>query len=118
MTRTRIAIAGAGYIGQAHMAVARASASVMLSAIVDPAPAAADIAAQAGVAGHLEITDQSVLAAQSGLFKSIHKPGVYMGNPARPIREEQRKLAALSRLPELRKEFGTLKKKLEEPIGE
>ena len=76
------------------------------------------IAAQAGVAGHLEITDESVLAAQSGLFKSIHKPGVYMGNPARPIREEQRKLAALSRLPELRKEFGALKKKLEEPIGE
>jgi UDP-3-O-[3-hydroxymyristoyl] glucosamine N-acyltransferase len=41
-----------------------------------------------------------------------------MGNPARPIREEQRKLAALSRLPELRKEFGALKKKLEEPRGE
>jgi UDP-3-O-[3-hydroxymyristoyl] glucosamine N-acyltransferase len=76
------------------------------------------IAAQAGVAGHLEVTDQSVLAAQSGLFKSIKKPGVYMGNPARPIREEQRKLAALSRLPELRKEFGALKKKLEEPRGE
>lgn len=76
------------------------------------------IAAQAGVAGHLEVTDQSVLAAQSGLFKSIKKPGVYMGNPARPIREEQRKLAALSRLPELSKEFGALKKKLEEPRGE
>jgi len=49
MTRTRIAIAGAGYIGQAHMAVARASASVMLSALVDPSPAAADVAVLAGV---------------------------------------------------------------------
>lgn len=76
------------------------------------------IAAQAGVAGHLEIADQSILAAQSGLFKSIREPGLYMGNPARPIREEQRKLAALSRLPKLREEFGALKKKLEESGGE
>ena len=76
------------------------------------------IAAQAGVAGHLEVADQSVLTAKSGLFKSISKPGVYMGMPARPMREEQKKLASLSRLPKLRKEFGALKKKLEEPCGE
>ena len=49
MKRTRIAIAGAGYIGQAHMAVARASARVMLSAVVDPSPAAAAVAAEAGI---------------------------------------------------------------------
>ena len=49
MTKTRIAIAGAGYIGKAHMAVARASASVMLSAVVDPSPAAVAVAAEAGV---------------------------------------------------------------------
>lgn len=73
------------------------------------------IAAQSGVAGHLDLSDQSVLAAQSGLLKSITKAGVYMGTPARPIREEQRKLASLSRLPKLRDEVGELKKKLEEP---
>jgi len=76
------------------------------------------IAAQAGVAGHLEVADQSILTAKSGLFKSISKPGAYMGTPARPIKEEQRKLAALSRLPRLRAEFGALKKKLEEASGE
>ncbi|WP_106855274.1 Gfo/Idh/MocA family protein [Caballeronia novacaledonica] len=48
-SRTRIAVAGAGYIGQAHMGVAQASATCTLSAIVDPAPAAAAIAEQAGV---------------------------------------------------------------------
>ncbi|MEY4748239.1 MAG: hypothetical protein RIQ60_453 [Pseudomonadota bacterium] len=47
--KTRIAVAGAGYIGQAHMAAAQASATVQLSAIVDPSPAAAAVAAQAGV---------------------------------------------------------------------
>ena len=49
MTRTRIAVAGAGYIGQAHIGVALNSATVELSAIVDPSPAAAEVAAKAGV---------------------------------------------------------------------
>jgi predicted dehydrogenase len=47
--KIRIAVAGAGYIGQAHMDAARNSASCTLSAIVDPAPAAVEIAAKAGV---------------------------------------------------------------------
>jgi predicted dehydrogenase len=50
MSRTRIAVAGAGLIGLAHIAIARASTTVVLSAVVDPAPAAADTAARAGVA--------------------------------------------------------------------
>ena len=50
MNPIRLAIAGAGYIGQAHLQVVRQSADCVLSAIVDPAPAAADIAAKAGVA--------------------------------------------------------------------
>ncbi len=49
MTKTRIAVAGAGYIGQAHMGVAQHSPSCTLSAIVDPSPAAMAVAAQAGV---------------------------------------------------------------------
>ena len=49
MDKIRIAVAGAGYIGQAHMDVARASPSCMLSAVVDPSPAAVALAAQAGV---------------------------------------------------------------------
>lgn len=49
MSRTRIAVAGAGYIGLAHMAVAQKSSTCTLSAIVDPAPAAAPAAARAGV---------------------------------------------------------------------
>jgi len=47
--RTRIAVAGAGYIGLAHVAVAQASPTCTLSAIVDPAPAAQAAAAKAGV---------------------------------------------------------------------
>jgi predicted dehydrogenase len=49
MTKTRIAVAGAGYIGQAHIGVAQRSSSCTLSAIVDPSAAAVALAAQAGV---------------------------------------------------------------------
>lgn len=49
MTKTRIAVAGAGLIGRTHMKVARASPTCTLSAVVDPAPAAAPLAREAGV---------------------------------------------------------------------
>ena len=49
MSKTRIAVAGAGYIGQAHMEVAQKSPTCALSAVVDPAPAAQATAAKAGV---------------------------------------------------------------------
>ncbi len=49
MARTRIAIAGAGYIGLAHLAAAQQSGTVELLALVDPAQSAIDIAAKAGV---------------------------------------------------------------------
>ncbi len=49
MSRTRIAVAGAGLIGKAHIAIACASSTVTLSAVVDPSPAAAQTAARAGV---------------------------------------------------------------------
>lgn len=72
------------------------------------------IAAQAGVAGHLELADQVVLAGQSGLLKSVKAAGVYLGNPARPIAQEQKRAASTARLPLLKKEVQELKKKLEE----
>src|SRR5207244_2730564 len=49
MSRSRIAVAGAGYIGQAHVGVTQKSTTCTLSAIVDPAPAAETIAAEASV---------------------------------------------------------------------
>jgi predicted dehydrogenase len=49
MSKTRIAVAGAGYIGQAHMGVVLNSTTCTLSAIVDPSPAAIEMAAKAGV---------------------------------------------------------------------
>ncbi len=49
MTKIRIAVAGAGSIGQAHMRVAQSSPALVLSAVVDPSPGAPAIAGRAGV---------------------------------------------------------------------
>lgn len=49
MTKIRIAVAGAGLIGQAHIKVLGSSPSCMLLAVVDPSPAAVEVAVKAGV---------------------------------------------------------------------
>ena len=45
----RIAVAGAGTIGQAHMAALQQTPGARLSAVVDPSPAAQALAAAAGL---------------------------------------------------------------------
>ena len=46
MKKTRIAVAGAGLIGRTHIALAAASPTVALVAVVDPSPSAEAVAAQ------------------------------------------------------------------------
>jgi predicted dehydrogenase len=72
MSKTRIAIAGAGYIGQAHMGVARTSSTVTLSAVVDPAPAAKAHADAAGV---------PLYATLAELFAKGKPDGVVLATP-------------------------------------
>ncbi len=57
MGKTRLAVAGAGLIGLAHMAVIQRSATCALSAVVDPAPAARAAAEKAGVPLYTSLDD-------------------------------------------------------------
>jgi predicted dehydrogenase len=72
MSKTRIAVAGAGYIGQAHMGAAQASATVRLSAVVDPSPAAKTTADAAGV---------PLYASLAELFAKDRPDGVVLATP-------------------------------------
>ncbi len=72
MPKTRIAVAGAGYVGQAHMAVALASTSVQLVAIVDPAPSVAATAIRYGV---------PLYASLAELFATDKLDGVVVATP-------------------------------------
>lgn len=72
------------------------------------------LAAQAGVAGHIQIHDRAVLAARSAAFKDLEGGIVYKGMPARPLREEQKKLAYVARLPKLAQELKDLRQRIDE----
>ena len=72
---------------------------------------------QAGVAGHLVIGDNVRLAAQSGVSHDLPADGTYFGSPARPISEMRQTVAALHKLPELRKEIRHVQKRMEALIA-
>jgi UDP-3-O-[3-hydroxymyristoyl] glucosamine N-acyltransferase len=56
------------------------------------------LAGQVGVVGHIQIGDGVVIGAQSGVNKSISKPGLYMGTPAIPAAEYREQVAYIHRL--------------------
>ena len=70
------------------------------------------LAAQGGISGHLEIGDQAILMGRAAATKNLPGNQIYKGFPARPVKEEQKRIASLSRLPKLLKEVRELKKKL------
>ncbi|MFD2158214.1 UDP-3-O-(3-hydroxymyristoyl)glucosamine N-acyltransferase [Rubritalea tangerina] len=70
-------------------------------------------AAQSGIAGHLKVGDKATLMGRTGVMKSLDGDQVYWGLPARPAKEEQKKQAALSRLPSLIKEVKSIRQKLD-----
>jgi predicted dehydrogenase len=74
MSKTRIAVAGAGYIGLAHIGAAQASPTCTLSAIVDPSPEAAKSADRAGVA-HFRSLDE--------LLERDRPEGIILATPNR-----------------------------------
>ncbi len=71
---------------------------------------------QAGLAGHLSTADDVILAAQSGVPKSIMKKGVYFGSPAKETRRAFKIEAVLKNLPEFQKQFLDLKKKVDKHL--
>lgn len=70
------------------------------------------LAGQVGLAGHLEIADNVILIAQSGVSKSISKPGVYFGSPAKEFKTAKILEVHFRNLPEYVERI----KKLEEEI--
>jgi predicted dehydrogenase len=74
MNAVRIAVAGAGLIGRRHIEEVQKSGSAALAAIVDPAPATAELAEQAGVLAYPSLTE---------LFAAGRPDGVILATPNR-----------------------------------
>src|SRR5262245_18826278 len=74
MSKLKIAVAGAGLIGRTHIGLIRASVACDLCAIVDPAPAAVEIASSAGVPRYETL---------NALFAAERPDGVILATPNR-----------------------------------
>ena len=78
---------------------------------VDDFAEPADFVGQAGVAGHLKIGDQAMIAAQSGVMNDIPAAEKWFGSPAQPHKDYKRQVIALRQLPDLLKKISDWEKK-------
>ncbi|MBC20218.1 MAG: UDP-3-O-(3-hydroxymyristoyl)glucosamine N-acyltransferase [Planctomycetaceae bacterium] len=72
------------------------------------------MAGQVGVRDHVHIGSRAVLGAMAGVIGDIPDGECYAGIPATPMREQSFKLAALARLPEMRKQLKRLQRLVEQ----
>ncbi len=72
------------------------------------------IAGQVGVRDHMKIGSKAVISGMSGVMNDVPEGAVMLGIPAKPEREQKLQFAAMSKLPEMRKEFKHLKAEVAE----
>lgn len=72
------------------------------------------MAGQVGVRDHVHIGKGAIISAMAGVTNDVREGEVMLGAPATPLREQKLKLAAIAKLPQLRKEFRELRKEIAE----
>ncbi len=70
------------------------------------------IAGQAGLVGHITVGDHAIVGAGAGVTKPVPAKAIMLGSPAKPIGEQKRLFAFISRLPDLFKDVAEMKKKI------
>jgi UDP-3-O-[3-hydroxymyristoyl] glucosamine N-acyltransferase len=72
------------------------------------------MAGQVGLRDHVDIGEQARIGAKAGVMHDIPAGGTYVGIPATPEREQMHKQAALSKLPEMRRQLKALQRTVDE----
>ncbi len=70
------------------------------------------LAGQVGVVGHIRIGDQVIIGAQSGVSKDVPSKKMMSGSPVMEHRDWLKAQAVFSMLPEIKKKFVLLEKRL------
>jgi UDP-3-O-[3-hydroxymyristoyl] glucosamine N-acyltransferase len=70
------------------------------------------LAGQVGVAGHLQIGDNVMVGAQSGVGQDLSPNQAYSGSPTIPHRDWLRMVMTLPKVPEMRKTLMEIEKRL------
>jgi UDP-3-O-[3-hydroxymyristoyl] glucosamine N-acyltransferase len=71
------------------------------------------MAGQVGVRDHVHIGDGAVLCSKSAISNNIEDGEIVLGQPATPLRKQKLQLAAVAKLPEMRKEFRKMQRQME-----
>ncbi len=72
------------------------------------------MAGQCGISDHARIGDDITLGGRTATSQDIDEPGVYLGVPARPVKEALRSLMLQPKLPEIYSRLRQLEKRLAE----
>jgi UDP-3-O-[3-hydroxymyristoyl] glucosamine N-acyltransferase len=76
------------------------------------------MAGQVGVRDHVHVGDRAILGAMAGVTNDVPAGATMIGIPATPEREQKLKQAALSKLPEMRKQLKELQHAVDRLGGE
>jgi UDP-3-O-[3-hydroxymyristoyl] glucosamine N-acyltransferase (EC 2.3.1.-) len=71
------------------------------------------IAGQVGIRDHVVIGDGALITAMAGITNDVPAGAQMMGIPATPVKDQRLKQAALSKLPEMRKQLKQLAQQVE-----
>lgn len=72
------------------------------------------IAGQVGIVGHIDTVEGVIIEAQSGVSKSIRKPGRYFGHPVKEHAQALRQEGALRQLPDLLRVIREMQTRIEQ----
>lgn len=72
------------------------------------------MAGQVGVRDHVHIGDRAVLCSKAGVSNDVRAGEEVLGSPAAPLRQAKLQMAAVAKLPEMRRQFKMLQRQLEE----
>ena len=75
------------------------------------------MAGQAGVRDHVHIGTGAILSAMAGVANNVPDGATMLGAPAAPVRDQKLQMAAVAKLPQMRKDFRALKREVERLTG-
>ena len=72
------------------------------------------MAGQVGVRDHVHIGARAILSAKAGVSNDVAEGAVMLGQPATPLRQQKLQMAAIAKLPQMRKDFRELRREVNE----
>jgi UDP-3-O-[3-hydroxymyristoyl] glucosamine N-acyltransferase len=75
------------------------------------------MAGQVGVRDHVHIGARAVLGSKAGVSNDVADGAEMLGSPAAPLRQAKLQMAAVAKLPEMRRQFRALQRQLENLRG-